>query len=180
MCYLSLQKGETSPPNKEVKRNHEGDNERGCRFACVLVKYSEAVGRGKWREQKDVKTKRRSGKLHIWGFVWWETRPFKKTWKKLFPFPSSFLLIPTSEFMVNYFYKSLPSFRLHSNSVAKWLEDKVTSEFILIILLIFSPTSLKRWICSCKFSTSPGFKVTVHLIISLYWPSYSGDAWLKQ
>lgn len=139
MCANHPCRKKASLPNKEVKRNHKWDNERDCRFASVLVKYSEAIERGKWREQRDIKMKRRGGKLHIWGFVWWETRPFKKTWKKLFPFPSSFLLIPTSEFMVNYFYKSLPSFRLHSNSVAKWLEDKVTSEFILIILLIFFP-----------------------------------------
>lgn len=98
-----------------------------------------------------------------------------KPWKKLLPFPSFFLLISTSEFMVNYFYKSFPSCPLHSIQLLSDWKIVWPRNLFSFILSNFS-TSLKGCICSCKFNTSPGFKLTFHLIKSPYWPSYSEDA----
>lgn len=62
---------------------------------------------------------------------------------KLLRLLASFPLIVCTEFRVNYFYKSFPCCPLHSDSVAKWLGDKVTSEYILLIILLDFPHHLR-------------------------------------
>lgn len=123
------------------------------RMAVVLhvCLSSTRVGRGTWRGQKDG-WRRQGGKPRIWSLSSEQQVPTRsvglKPWKKLLPCTASSVLISSSEFMVNYFYKSFPSCPLHSNFVAKWLEDRVTSECILLIILLDFSASLKGRICS--------------------------------
>lgn len=113
---------------------------------CVCEE--QQLGTGQWRGQRCT-DKMKGGKPYYLGLCMvinmslQKRLAFRKTnmfsgwsWKNLFPFPSSFFTYLYSEFMVNYFYESFPSCLLHSHSVATWLKGRMTSEFILLIILV--------------------------------------------